>query len=42
MTDSGDDFARIRSYVEQAAEAGPVQLPPEPKLAEILNVSQRS
>lgn len=40
MTAVTDDMTRLRAYIETLAEAGEKQLPPEPKLAELLDVSR--
>ena len=40
MPEPNQDLVRLRSFVEEAASSGNPQLPPEPKLAEILDVSR--
>ena len=40
MSDTSDDLARMRTYVQDLAGQGASRLPPEPKLAKILDVSR--
>ncbi|MCM2293302.1 FCD domain-containing protein [Allorhizobium sp. BGMRC 0089] len=40
MTNATGDMARLRAYIEKLAEDGEKQLPPEPKLAELIDVSR--
>ncbi len=35
-----DDLMRLRSYIEASATRGETQLPPEPRLSEVLGVSR--
>ena len=38
--DAPDDMTRLRAYIDSAAERGEMQLPPEPRLSEALDVSR--
>lgn len=40
MSETSDDLSRIRAYIDEVALEGAGQLPPEPKLAAIVNVSR--
>ena len=40
MIELKDDFVRLRSYLEAAIQRGEQQLPPEPRLAELIDVSR--
>jgi len=40
MPEPNEDLVRLRSFIEEAAFGGNAQLPPEPKLAELLDVSR--
>jgi len=40
MPEANHDLMRLRSFVEEAASGGNAQLPPEPRLAEILDISR--
>jgi DNA-binding FadR family transcriptional regulator len=40
VTELSDDLMRLRAFVEKASHDGELQLPPEPKLAELIDVSR--